>query len=116
MIIHLMESAKGLNAAKLMTEANLNLPLTLPLGQNDEDCCSSIVFITSEHKQLISEIGVNYDDLVIDKKIFYPLPRKVEGLTSSEDRLGYLLLKPLTYTVMKHHVNDLLSRKYFSLT
>ncbi|WP_429932661.1 ATP-grasp domain-containing protein [Agrobacterium vitis] len=102
MIIELMNNAKGLNAAELMLEASLNLPLSA-VNNVGPDKASAIFYITDDHKGNIIDVTVDDADFLSQINI-YPLPKKINGLRSNEDRLGYVLLSNGNYSLIEERV------------
>jgi hypothetical protein len=107
MITDLMSNARGFNAAELMLEANLNLPLS-SVSNARSDNSSAIVYITDDHKGNITGIKVDNSNHLAQVNI-YPLPRNLNGLRSSEDRLGYMILSDGNYSLIESRVRSYLA-------
>lgn len=102
MITDLMSSARGFNAAELMLEANLNLPLST-INNKKAGICSAIVYITDDHKGHVKGITVDNGNDLAQVNI-YSLPRTLNGLRSSEDRLGYMIFSGDNYNITASRV------------
>lgn len=72
------------------------------------DKSSAIVYITDDHKGTVTNITVNDSDNLARVNI-YPLPRNLNGLRSSEDRLGYMILSNENYNLIEERVRSYLN-------
>lgn len=107
MIIELMKNAKGYDAAALMLEANINQPLSIE-NIDEHGYASAIVYITDSNGGHITDIAVERGEDIFSRINIFPLPRTLKGLRSSEDRLGYVILKKAFYQQVEPCVEALL--------
>lgn len=114
MIIELMRNAKGYDAAALMLEANINQPLSSASAEQNGGA-SAIVYMTDSRPGTVTEIAAPDGPLFAETNVF-SVPRQIDGLTSSDDRLGYVILNNDSYQNIEAHVAKLLTGDAWTIT
>ncbi|MBN3753270.1 ATP-grasp domain-containing protein [Paraburkholderia sp. Tr-20389] len=112
MIAELMTLARGYDPIRMMVCANMNLPLgdeAVPTRNG----FAAIGFITEEEPGHVSGFTLLDNEFVRQKS--FGLPRTIQGLRNSDDRLGYAVYMNQNHTYIRSKVAGFINRELFTV-
>ncbi|WP_198021344.1 ATP-grasp domain-containing protein [Burkholderia sp. WSM2232] len=112
MIAELMTLARGYDPIRMMVRANLNLPLG-DEGVPTRNGYAGIGFVADDQPGHVSRITLHDDEFVWQKS--FGLPREIQGLRNSDDRLGYAVYANQDGTYIRRKVDGFINRELFSI-
>lgn len=112
MIAELMTLARGYDPIRMMVRANLNLAL----GDESvatKDRFAGIGFVADEKPGHVSRFTVHDDEFVRQKS--FGLPRVIQGLRNSDDRLGYAVYANEDPAYIRNKIDGFINGELFTI-
>jgi len=112
MIAELMTLARGYDPIRMMVRTNLGLPL-LNESIPTKHSFAGIAFVVDDKPGFVNNFKLLDDEFVRQKS--FGLPRSIQGLRNSDDRLGYAIYVNDRFNYIEQKVVSFINKEIFTL-